>query len=63
MPYASSGRRQALVAGAAVFAGGLILPSQQLARAAEPDSIYDLSAIMFDEEVQLSKYRGQVKKG
>ncbi|KAI3429653.1 hypothetical protein D9Q98_005738 [Chlorella vulgaris] len=60
MPYASSGRRQVLVAGAAVFAGGLILPSQQLARAAEPDSIFDLSALMFDEEVQLSKYRGQV---
>lgn len=50
-PTHASGRRQTLVAGSALL-GGLLLPGgDRSARAASNESIYDLSALMFDEEV------------
>lgn len=58
-----AGRRQALLAGGAL-AAGLLLPRGGAmpapAAAAGPESIYDLSAFMFGEEVPLSRYRDQV---
>ena len=60
-----TGRRQALLAGAAL-AGGLVLPGgarwSGAAVAAESQSIYDLSAQMFGEEVPLSRYKDQVRR-
>ena len=66
----ATGRRSALAAGGALLSG-LLLPGVGggfgAARAAEPaangagDSIYDLSAMQYGEEVALSKYRGQVR--
>jgi hypothetical protein len=62
----ATGRRQALAAGGALLSG-LLLPGAGggfgAAAAAEPaavESIYDLSAMQYGEEVPLSKYRGQV---
>lgn len=49
----ASGRRQALLAGGALL-GGLLLPDVPSTSATSPagsESIYDLSALMFDEEV------------
>ena len=61
-----AGRRQTLLAGGAVL-GGLLLPGGAggvaAAEAASPpanDSIYDLSALMYGEEVPLDRYRGKV---
>ena len=63
----ATGRRQALAAGGALLSG-LLLPGAGggfgAAAAAEPaavESIYDLSAMQYGEEVPLSKYRGQVR--
>jgi hypothetical protein len=64
----ATGRRQALAAGGALLSS-LLLPGAGsgfgAADAAEPaavESIYDLSAMQYDEEVSLSKYRGQVRR-
>ena len=63
----ATGRRQALAAGGALLSS-LLLPGAGsgfgAADAAEPaavESIYDLSAMQYGEEVPLSKYRGQVR--
>lgn len=62
-----TGRRQALVAGLSL-AGGVLLPSVgggacAATSAAESDSIYDLSALMYGEEVPFERYKGQVRAG
>lgn len=61
-----TGRRQALLAGGAAL-GGLLLPggtgaaaAAELASPPATDSIYDLSALMYGEEVPLERYRGKV---
>ena len=57
-------RRQGLLAAGAALAGLALpwVPAGVAASAASGSSIYDsnLSTAMFDEEVPLSKYRGQV---
>ncbi len=61
----AASRRQTLLAGGALL-GGLVLPGGAGAGATEvatppaTDSIYDLSAFMYGEEVSLERYRGKV---
>ena len=61
----AANRRETLLAGGALL-GGLLLPGGAGAGAVEAaappatDSIYDLSALMFGEEVSLERYRGKV---
>lgn len=61
----STGRREALLAGGALL-GGLLLSGGAAAGPASAaptpatDSIYDLSALMYGEEVPLERYRGKV---
>ena len=55
-------RRETLLAGGAML-GGLLLPGGAGGAAAvapTPESIYDLSALMYGEEVPLERYKGKV---
>ncbi|KAI7836894.1 hypothetical protein COHA_009226 [Chlorella ohadii] len=62
----AASRRQTLLAGGPLL-GGLVLPggagagaAAELATPPATDSIYDLSAFMYGEEVSLERYRGKV---